>query len=82
MKVLKNTLAVAAAFAMVGAPVIASAAPASKLSVSQSARVSTAARKDASQLQGGSVFIALLAAVAVIAGIVVASGGSNGPKSP
>lgn len=86
MKVLKNTLAVAAAFAMVGAPVVASAAPASKLSVSQSvsksARAGTAVRKDASQLQGGSVIVALVAAAAVIAGVVVAAGGSNKPNSP
>jgi hypothetical protein len=81
MKVLKNMLAVAAAVAMVGAPAIAAAAPASKLSVSQSARVGSVARKS-SKLQGGSTIIALLAAAAIIGGIAIAAGGSNSPKSP
>ena len=87
MKVLKNTLAVAAAFAMVGAPVVASAAnPASKLSVSQSvnksARAGVAVRKDGSDIRGGSTIVALGAAALVILGIVLAAGGSNSPSSP
>ncbi len=81
MKVLKNIFAVSAAVAMVGAPVVAAAAPASKLSVSQSTRVGSVARKS-SKLHGGSTIIALLAAAAVIGGIAVAAGGSNSPKSP
>jgi hypothetical protein len=82
MKVLKNTLAVAAAFAMVGAPVIASAAPASKLSVSKSVRAGTAVKKTTNNLGGGSAIIAILAALAVVGGIVIAAGGSNSPSSP
>lgn len=82
MKVLKNTLAVAAAFAMVGAPVLASAAPASKPTVTQTARAGTDVRKDASDLRGGSTIIALLAAAAIIAAIVIAAGGKSKPSSP
>jgi hypothetical protein len=82
MKVLKNTLAVAAAFAMVGAPVIASAAPASKLSVSKSARAGAVVKKTTNNLGGGSTIIAILAALAVVGGIVIAAGGSNTPSSP
>lgn len=82
MKVLKNTLAVAAAFAMVGAPVVASAAPASKPTVTQVTRAGTVVRKDANDLRGGSTIIALLAAAALIAGIVIAAGGSSSPSSP
>ncbi len=84
MKVLKYMLAVATAVAIVGTPVLASAAnSASKLSVSQVARAGTPARK-ASSLGGGggSTIVALLAAVAVIAGIALAAGGSSAPKSP
>ncbi len=74
MKVLKNILAATAALAMVGAPVVASAA-------NPVARVSTVAKKS-SKLEGGSTIIALLAAAAIIAGIAIAAGGSNSPKSP
>lgn len=82
MKVLKNTLAVAAAFAMVGVPVAVSAAnPASKLSVSKSVRAGAAVRKDANNAAGGTV-IALAAAALVVLGIVVAAGGGNGTSSP
>ncbi len=83
MKHLKKTLAVAAAFAMVGAPVIASAAnPASNVATSRvaskSARVGSAVQKN-SNIGGGSTIIALLAALAVIAGIAIAAGGSKSP---
>lgn len=80
MKLLKNTLAVAAAVAMVGGPVAASAAPsAQKLSV---ARVGAPSKGAKSNLGGSPTIIAILAAAAVIGGIAVASGGSNKPKSP
>jgi hypothetical protein len=74
---------VAAAIAMVAVPTIASAAPAAQaLSVRASVPVRAASvQKDESKL-GGSIFIALLAAAAVVAGIIVASDGSNKPKSP
>ena len=82
MKLLKNTLAVAAAFAMVGVPVAVSAAnPASKLSVSKSVRASSAVRKGASKADGSTV-VALGAAALIILGIVVAAGGGNGTSSP
>jgi hypothetical protein len=80
MKMFKNMLALAAAVAVVGAPVVASAAPASKLSVSKSVRAGTATKKTTSDLGGGSTIIAIVAAVAVVAGIVIAS--SGGSKSP
>ncbi len=78
MTVLKNLLAGAAALTLVGAPVIASAAtPASKLSVSQSARAGSAVRKN-NQLAGG-FLVPLLAAIAIGVGIAIASGGSKSP---
>jgi hypothetical protein len=80
MKTFKNILALAAAVAVVGAPVVASATPASKLSVSKSVRAGTATKKSTNDLGGGSTIIAIIAAVAVVAGIVIAS--SGGSKSP
>jgi hypothetical protein len=80
MKFFSKTLAVAAAVAMVGVPAMASAAPASKLSVAQSARVGTAVRKSSNDLGGGSSIIAIIAAIAVVAGIAIAA--SSGSKSP
>lgn len=80
MKLLKKTLAVAAAVAMVGGPVAAAAAPtAQKLSV---ARVGAPAKPAKSKLAGSSTIIALLAAAAVVGGIAVASNGGGSPKSP
>lgn len=74
---------VAAAIAMVAVPTIASAAPAAKsLSVRAAAPIRAAsAQRDESQL-GGSILIAVLAAAAVVAGIVIASDGSNDAVSP
>ncbi len=83
MKVLKHTLAVAAAVAMLGAPIAASAAgSASRPSVSQPARAGTVVGKDANELRGSRVIVALLAAAAIIGGILAASSGNNKPKSP
>ncbi len=80
---------VAAAIAMVAVPTIASAAPAAPaapaakaLSVRASAPVRAASvQRDESKL-GGSILIAVLAAAAVVAGIVIASDGSNDAVSP
>jgi hypothetical protein len=83
MTSVKKMLAVATAVAMVSTPVIAAAAPASKLSVAQvsQARAGTKAKK-ANEL-GGSVALALLAAAAVIGGIALAaSGGGSNATSP
>jgi hypothetical protein len=83
MTSVRKLLAVAAAVAMVGTPVMASAAPASRLSVVQAekARAGTRTAK-ASELKGGSIIITLLAAAAVIGGIALAAGGGGKPKSP
>ena len=84
----KIGLAVATA-SLVASPVLAqSAAPAAKLSVSatqsQSVRVGSAVSADEAKLEGGSgIIIAILAAAAVIAGIIIAAdGNANTPTSP
>jgi DUF917 family protein len=83
MKVLKNLLAVVAVVTMVGAPVVASAAPAaSKLSVVQTAKARAGTKTTKANELGGSIALALLAAAAVIAGIVVAADGGNNATSP
>ncbi len=80
MKILKNMLALTAALAMVGAPVVASAAgTASKLSV---ARAGTVAKKSSKIGGGGGTIVAIVAALAVIGGVAIAGGGSSKPKSP
>ncbi len=82
MKLLKKTLAVAAAVAMVGGPVAASAAPtAQKLSVARVGAPSKAAKSNLGG-GGGSTIVAIVAALAVIGGIAIAGGGSSKPKSP
>ncbi len=84
MTSVRKLLAVAAAVAMVGTPVMAAAAPASQLSVvqAQKARAGTRTAK-ASELRGGSIVLTLVAAAAVIGGIALAaSGGGSTPRSP
>jgi hypothetical protein len=86
MSLRKSVLAAAAVVSLVAAPAAVNAAQASaasKLSVrsapaAQKAVRASAARKDRSEL-GGSVIIAVLAAVAVIAGIVIVADGSSSP---
>jgi hypothetical protein len=80
MTTVKKIMAVAAAVALVGTPAIASATPASKLSIAQTSKARAGTKvKNASEL-GGSVALAVLAAAAVIGGILLAtSGGSNSP---
>lgn len=90
MSLRKSVMAAAVAVSMVAVPAVANAASAnaaSKLSVRAAPAVSKnvragAARDEASNLGGGSVIIAILAAVAVIAGIVIAADGSDSPSSP
>jgi hypothetical protein len=83
MKIYKNMLAVVAAVTVVGTPVMASAAPASKLSIAQVSKARAGTRtKKASELQGSAI-LAVLAAAAVIGGIAVAAGGGGSDaKSP
>ncbi len=87
---LRKSLAVATvALSLVAAPAVAQTAgsAASKLSVRAAPAVQKnvragAVQKNANNIGGGSTIIAILAAVAVIAGIVIAADGSNKPKSP
>jgi hypothetical protein len=84
MVFVRNLLAVAAAVAMVGTPVIASAAPASaaaRLSVVQAskARVGTKTA-DASKLTGVSTIVYVLVALAAVGGIILIA--DKGSKSP
>jgi hypothetical protein len=89
MSLKKSAMAAIAAVSLVAVPAMASAAQsqsaASKLSVrAVPAKVvrAGAAQRDASGLGGGSVIMAILAAVAVAVGIAIAADGSNGPTSP
>jgi hypothetical protein len=83
MTSVKKMLAVATAFAMVSSPVVASAATAaSKLSVVQTTKARAGTKTTKANELGGSIALALLAAAAVIAGIVVAADGGNKAKTP
>ena len=82
MTSVRKLLAVAAAVAMVGTPVMASAAPASRLSVVQAEKARAATRTAKSNdLRGGSIVIYVVAAAAIIGGVLLAVGG-GGSKSP
>jgi hypothetical protein len=91
MSLRKSAIAALAAVSMVAMPTAVYAAQAqssaaSKLSVRAAPAVKSvragATTRDQSNLGGGSVIIAILAAVAVIVGIVIAADGSNSPTSP
>jgi hypothetical protein len=90
MSLRKSVMAAAVAVSMVAMPTVVHAAQAnaaSKLSVRSAPAVQKNVRDgarqgEASNIGGGSVIIAILAAVAVIAGIVIAADGSDGPTSP
>lgn len=85
MSFAKISMVAAAALSMASAPVLAQAAsPASKLSVSgalSSARTG-AAVSDKSELAGGSLILALLAAGLVIGGIIILADSDDEPASP
>jgi hypothetical protein len=88
MNLRKIVTAGVAAISLVAVPVVAQAATASTSAVSKlSVRAAPAVRQGvrvarASKLEGGTIAIALLAAAAVIAGIVIAADGGNDAKSP
>ena len=88
MNLRKIVTAGVAAMSLVAVPVVAQAATAkttavSKLSVRAAPAVRQGARvSQASKLEGGTSVIALLAAAAVVAGIVIAADGGNDAKSP
>ena len=80
MKLFNKSLAAAAAFAMVAAPVVASAAnPAAKLSLNKSSRAGTVVRSEGSKLEGSSTILAIGAAILVVVGIILAADGSKSP---
>lgn len=81
MSVLKKTLVAAAALAFVSAPMAASAAPAKKLTVS-SARVAAPVSASKSSKGVPGAVAGGVALLAVIGGIVAATGGNNKPSSP
>jgi hypothetical protein len=79
MSFTKASLAAMLAASMVSTPVLAQTAPsAAPLSVAERSGAETS---DANELRGG-WFIPLIAAVAVILGLVVAFGGGDDPDSP
>ncbi|MEK6542421.1 MAG: hypothetical protein AABZ45_09915 [Pseudomonadota bacterium] len=80
MKFLKKAVVAAAAMSMVTAPVVASAAPAQFDGVRADTQVQNGM---AFGEEGGSWILLLLAGLAIVAGIVIAAGGSsNAPTSP
>jgi hypothetical protein len=83
MSIRKAAMATIVAVSMVVVPTIAQAAQAHQTAVSKLsvARAGAKTSKE-NDLRGGSIILALLAAAAVIAGIVIAADGSNKPSSP
>lgn len=77
-----KVLLAAAAVSMTASPVLAAAAnPAAKLSVApSSARVG--AKSGKSELLGGGVFVAIIAVVAVIVGVIIVANTDDKPDSP
>lgn len=80
MRIMKATMAAMLAVTMTGSPVLAQAAPASMASLSLVDRAGSVT-DDASELRGGFI-IPLIALIAIILGIVAASGGNDSPTSP
>lgn len=88
MKFSNLVVAAATALSLIAVPVVAQAATAKTSSVSKlSVRAAPAVRQGArvgkvAKLEGGSIAIALVAAVAVIGGIIIAADGGNNSSSP
>lgn len=81
MTVSKIVTSAVAALSLLGVSTVASAAPAaSKLSISTSARAGAKTAKT-NEAMGTGVIIAVLAAAAVIAGIVIAADSNDSPTS-
>ena len=80
----KVSLAVITAASLISAPVVASAATASKtVSAAKSKRAGAASNDESKLGRGSGVIVAILSAALIIAGIVVAAGNkSDGPTSP
>lgn len=79
----KNSLAAVAAATLVLAPTVAQAAPAAKAAATQVQRAG-ASLQDENKLEGGTgIILAILAAAAIIAGIVIAADNEDDtPTSP
>ena len=83
MSIRKAVTATIVAMSMVVMPTVVQAAQAKQTAVSSlSLNRAGAKASKSSDLAGGSLIIALLAAAAIVAGIVIAADGSNKPKSP
>ena len=84
MRVFKSATAAVMAVAMAAVPMAAQAAEAGRVGVSQSKAVERLSVRPTkkNELRGGSIVIALVAAAAVIGGIIIAADGKNKPKSP
>lgn len=86
MRVSKIALSALTAVSLVAVPVVASANPASSLSVAKSVDRSGAPSvgvNDArGKRRGGGFIIAILAAAAIIAGIIIAANGNNNNNNP
>jgi hypothetical protein len=86
MSIRKAAMAALVAASIVAVPTVAQAASANQVAVSKTASVPVARQgaeaKKKSDLRGGSIIIGLIAAAAIIAGIVIAADGSNNPTSP
>ena len=88
MNLRKTATAAFAAVSLIAVPTVAMAAQAQSTSVSKlSVRAAPAVRQGArvtrkSNLDGGSIVVAILAVTAVIAGVIIAADGSNSPSSP
>lgn len=80
MRLGKISMAAVVALAVSSTPVLAAAAPASKLSVAKSARAGASVDRK-SEAAGGGVILGVLAAAAVIAGIVIIADGDDEPAS-
>ena len=81
----KISLAAVAAASLVSAPVMAqSLSPASKaVGASKVKRIGAASKEERKMGRGSGVIVAILAAIAVIGGIVIAAGNDDdGPTSP
>jgi hypothetical protein len=79
MSLRKSALAAAAALSIVAVPTVAQA---SAVALPVAAVERSGATEGESEIGGGSVIIAILAAVAVVVGIVIAADGSDSPSSP
>jgi hypothetical protein len=88
MSFLKSVMTATVAVSMIAVPTVVQAAQADRSAVSKlSVRAAPAVRqgvskRGANSFGGSSVIIAVLAAAAIVAGIVVAADGNKVPKSP